>query len=381
MGKSAFLIELEQHLSNDHQDVVTIRLASAPVMADLTGALAQALGVPKCNDPVDALRAWIDRHMDQHLVILYDELDGYIHLPTAIAFFRALESAVNELPVGLVGAGGLGLLVLKDTELGSAFLSRAPRKLLTPLTREEILKISEAFEPPLTEEVLDTLWRLSGGNPALATFGLEALWACDVASRTADALIEAFGTFIEESDGFLDMIVQSVSIRGRVRTAASVLEFILNTDGPYHAQQLASCVVETDRIDVKPKQAIDVLRASGLVHVDGRSSVDPIHARPIHSILLDRFRAPRPESLVEPDARLQAHLLRICAEIHRLSVDFYKGKATIARSLRRARFPRSSLWGCGSVGGGPRSGRRCRSRVERTSRRAVWTARDMCWSR
>ncbi|MEL6179444.1 MAG: AAA family ATPase, partial [Myxococcota bacterium] len=134
MGKSALLTELEEQF-NGQQDVCVAYFRSAPRSIDHTlQKLAQKLAVSSeldYLDPLIILEQWVTAHPNKQLILLYDELDTYISLPNVVTFFSALENALQELEdIGLVGAGGLGLLFLGARELGSTFMSRATTDVL-----------------------------------------------------------------------------------------------------------------------------------------------------------------------------------------------------------------------------------------------------------
>ncbi|MBH24573.1 MAG: hypothetical protein CMH57_08995 [Myxococcales bacterium] len=346
MGKSALLLELETRLTA-RPDVRVARLVSAPSTPDQTAlqALAWELGVPTQGpylDPRAVLTTWVVNNRSKQLILLYDELDTYLELPGIVKFFSALENALQEeelADIGLVGAGGLGLIFLGAKELGSAFMSRAVKYVLEAFTYDDIKALCQrGFDTPLADDALDTLWRLSGGNPALVTYGLERLWRSSEAERTAAHVTQLFDRFIHrDGSNFLDRLEASVSVRNTFQSPGNLLKLFMSEIEPYQEETLATRVGLEDLVEVNVKNCLDILLASGLIRVRGEPHNRPLLAQPIHSILLQRFRTSR-SSLLEPQPRLQEDLTEICTEIHRLAVDFYKGQNDDRTLVEEATF-------------------------------------------
>jgi hypothetical protein len=124
--------------------------------------------------------------------LLFDEFDRYARLPKdemesrpGRDFFNSLESMRRSPPrsgsVGVLAAGSIGSFVFRDV-LGSPFIDRARRLLLSCFDREQLAALAVPFAergqefPP---EVREALLLASGGNPALTTYGLGELWPQD----------------------------------------------------------------------------------------------------------------------------------------------------------------------------------------------------------
>jgi len=189
MGKSVLLRQLESRLGGDPGTRV-VRVPSPPADATLVGLvhdLADRLGLaPLPRDTLGAFMDAVAASGTDRLVILLDEADQYVQLdPTghvARAWFNQLEAMRKERQdrLAIVVAGGLGLLHLSHV-LGSGLVSRAESVLLSPFDLDDLSILAEPLAErgghALDREVLHTLAALSGGNPALATFALEHLWA------------------------------------------------------------------------------------------------------------------------------------------------------------------------------------------------------------
>jgi hypothetical protein len=117
------------------------------------------------------------------LVLIYDEFDSYAKSPVDFpgrSFFNSLEAARRENSrIALLAAGNIGVFLLRDV-LGSDFLSRASRFRLSSFEPAEVRLLARPFSDrgsALSEEVLESLYLMTGGHPALVTYGLQELWA------------------------------------------------------------------------------------------------------------------------------------------------------------------------------------------------------------
>lgn len=133
----------------------------------------------------DILSAFFLTSTERRVVcLLFDEVDQYAVVydgePLGRRLFNHLESCRQEWSgrLGVLAVGGLGAYHLRAAN-ASPFTSRAERLRLATFTLEELALLASHFEMrgvSLNEPVLLALLRASGGNPALATFGLQSLW-------------------------------------------------------------------------------------------------------------------------------------------------------------------------------------------------------------
>ena len=184
-------------------------------MAGWLRALAQRLGSPveAPLDPHEVIEASLSGDgAPGRIVLLFDEFDRYAGTPASLTaadhpgrdFFNSLEAMRRDFPqVGVLAAGGIGVFVFRDA-LASSFLARADKVRLAPFGREELVRLARPFADDgreLDGEVLDALELLTGGNPALATYGLQGLW--EIPRLTARDVATVFSRFEERQAEFL----------------------------------------------------------------------------------------------------------------------------------------------------------------------------------
>lgn len=332
MGKSVFLQQVKAELEQS-PEVRVILFASPPT--DLTvgtclKALARELEVPveDALDPRDLLEQYLSRDgAPLHLVLLYDELDAYGRAPgdpPGRRFFNGLEAARREIPrIAVLAAGSLGVFVFRDV-LGSSFLSRAARFLLSPFERSELHSLSSPFsvlEEALSEEVLDALQLASGGHPALTTYGLQRLW--EASSLSVWSVTDAFIRFREIHREFLRDLSLSFSDPGLSEAPQRVWDLVQAKSGAVSRTELqAACGSPSGPLRLDFMDVLDLLQATGLVRVTGSPvSDDPVSAWPIPSILsLPRTGSPV-SSLRE---RLSRDLADVLAWLHAVGADFFR---------------------------------------------------------
>jgi hypothetical protein len=218
MGKSVLLRQIRDAASGlaDTQ----IGLFPGPAAELTTEAclqtLARSLGV--VVEKVLSSREIFEAHRARHgqglrIILLFDELDHYAQGPSnppsqsaGRQFFNDLESARRELPgIGIAAAGSIGVFVFRNV-LGSSFLDRAEQFRLAPFDRGELAELARPFAEAgkaLDADALDALLLASGGNPALATFGLEKLWDDRSGRHAAEVIPEIFTSFQERNREFL----------------------------------------------------------------------------------------------------------------------------------------------------------------------------------
>ncbi|WP_044234983.1 hypothetical protein [Chondromyces apiculatus] len=334
MGKSVLLQQLEQHLQ-ETQGTRVVRLPGPPEEATVAGAVGdlaarlriQDLAAPRMDDLLDrVLQGSVAR-----LVALFDETDQYVTLgggaggaTFARNWFNKLEAIRKQYAprFSVVFAGGLGLFYL-ERELGSAIVSRAESFLLEPFGPAEISDLATPFQEdgrPLDENCLEALRVLSGGSPALVTFGLERLW--DESAPATQALERIFGVFREQHDSFIRSVHASISQRGRLDAPWRVLEEVRRSAGAVPLQRLReACAAPDESITIDPKQALDLLRAACFVRVDGSTLADPVRAWPVASIL--NFPE-TPAAADAPPERLVRDVCAVLANLRRFGRDFHQ---------------------------------------------------------
>ncbi len=335
MGKSVLLQDIEARLAAEHGTRVVL-VPGPPEDATVPGAvqdLALRLGIRDLERPrMDDLIERVVTGSIQRFVALFDEVDQYVTAggEAEVAFTR---SWFNRLEVmrkqydgmfDVVFAGGLGLFFL-EREIGSGIVSRAEPCLLTPFSLAEIAQLSEPFAGdgrPLDERCLETLLALSGGSPALVTYGLESLW--NLPAPAARDLERAFGAFRHRHADFLRAISASISQRGRLNAPWRVLECVRESAGALSRTRLreACAAVDGERIQIDPEQALDLLGAAGLVSVEGSPLADPVAAWPVASILnlpevpAAAGRGGAAERLIEDLCAVLRHMRRFGRDFH-----------------------------------------------------------------
>jgi AcrR family transcriptional regulator len=259
-----------------------------PEEATVAGAvrdLAARLGVrdlplPRIDDLLErVLTGGVNR-----LVVLFDEADQYVsrggagggEAAFARSWFNKLEVTRKQYDTlfDLVFAGGLGLFYL-EREIGSGIVSRAEPCVLSPFDAGEIAEMAAPFAEAgraLDDASLETLRALSGGSPALVTYGLQNLW--ERSGAAAQALEQVFGLFRERHDSFVRAVHASVSESGRLDAPWRVLEVVRGEAGSVPMPRLrAACVPRPgERVNIDPVQALKLLSAAGLVRIDGGST-------------------------------------------------------------------------------------------------------------
>lgn len=333
MGKSVLLRQVQARFSGE-SDTRVIIVPGPPDEATLVACvedIAARLGLtPLARTAMSALMDAATAQGIERIVLLVDEADQYVLLGTsgdlARSWFNRLESLRKGWTdrVSIVVAGGLGLLHLGHV-LGSGLVSRAETCVAEPFGLAELRQLAEPFAThgrPLGDDVLAVLEALSGGNPALATYGLERLW--EVHGEPVTALQTVFGEFPLSHGDFLRAINDGVSHRGLVKAPGKILQMVRQRAGSVPQQLLReTCTNDDPPVDVV--QAVQLLRAAGLVGVSGSVHADPLQIRPIASIVnLPTQRA----SGVQLPERINDDVARVLGQMHRFGRDFH-GKRTL----------------------------------------------------
>lgn len=261
----------------------------------------------------------------RRLILIADEADQYVLLGPAGEFARSWFNRLEALrkawagQVAVVIAGGLGILHLAHV-LGSGLLSRAEACVVEPFGLADLRELAAPFTARgvlLGDEALATLAALSGGNPALATFGLERLW--ELGGDPVQVLRAEFGEFASRHGDFLRAMHDAVSHRGLVAAPGRILSEVRQSSARISQDRLrALCAEDESPVDVA--QAVQLLRAAGLVRVSGSIYADPLPIYPIASIAnLPTEAAAAPD----PRDRLDADIAAILGQMHRFGRDFH----------------------------------------------------------
>jgi hypothetical protein len=341
MGKSVLLKQIEARLRQEPGTSV-VRVPGPPEEATVPGAvhdLAARLGVRDLSSRrMDELLERVLVGDVMRIVVLCDEADDYVadgaRAGFARSWFNKLEVTRKEYDgsFDVVFAGGLGLFYLAH-EIGSGIVSRAESCVLDPFSFDEMAELAAPFAEdgrPLDEACLVTIEALSGGSPALATYGMEELWR--EVTPGVHALERIFGLFRERSADFIREVRASVSQRGRLDAPWRVLEVVRENAGAVPSRQLREACVPRDeeQVSIDPEQALKLLRAAGLVRLDGSPFADPVQARPVASILnLPEMAA----GTGEPIERFVQDVAAIVANLHRFGRDFHEEDGLLHEEL------------------------------------------------
>jgi AAA ATPase domain len=263
----------------------------------------------------------------ERIVLIYDELDRYAESTAGRDYFNALEDARKKMDKRLVvvAAGGLGMLSLK-TILGSSIFTRAVRKVLEPFHDDELEELAEPFRKrgvDLTAtDLLATLRLLSGGNLALATYGLQSLWG--VEEPSVPYLSAAFERFRDDHHDFIGSIRGAIFDFDDSQVPFHVWQRLRETGGILPKAELAA-IRQRGNVKgaIENKDILDILRAGGLIQmVDSAWKAEPILAQIIPSILsFDVHDVPR--SLSTLQEQLHADIVDAMADIHRRTPAYY----------------------------------------------------------
>lgn len=334
MGKSVFLRQLHGELSG--VDGVHVLLFSEPP-AELTvkaflETLARRLGV-EVEAPLGT-RELIESYFEKEgsrplLVLLYDELDRYapvshlaIETPPGRQFFNNLESVRRDLPVGVLAAGSIGVFGFRDA-FGSSFMARADAVRLKPFAADEVETLAEPFAErgrALNAETLEALHLMSGGNPALVSYGLESLWS--LPEPTERDVARTFARFQQENRDFIRDFQLAFSAPGLSEAPARVWELIQRGSETISHRELAdACKTSNGSLDLDFADVLDVLESAGLIRLINPPQIDPVRVRPVTGVL-SLPRASPPESrFVE---RFRGDLERLLSRIHAGAADFFR---------------------------------------------------------
>jgi hypothetical protein len=327
MGKSVLLRQVKDRFA-DERDTRVVFVPGPPEAGNLAACvqdIAARLGfesLPRVT--MDAVMEAATAGGIERLILLVDEADQYVLHGSSGDFARAWFNRLEALRkawldrVAIVIAGGLGILHLGHV-LGSGLLSRAETCIAKRFGLEDLRQLASPFplERQLDDEAIETLAALSGGNPALATYGLERLW--DANGDSIQVLRTVFGEFTSRHSDFLRAVQDAVSHRGLVAAPGKILEIVRQHGGSVPQETLrAACTADDPPVDVA--QAVQLLQAAGLVGMSGSVHDDPLLIHPIASIV---NLPARPAAAPNPIDRLDADVGAVLAQLHRFGRDFH----------------------------------------------------------
>ncbi len=334
MGKSVLLRQVQARFA-DEPDTRAVHVPGPPeegTLAACVGDLAARLGIASL--PRISMDAVIEAAMAQgiqRIILLLDEADQYVLLGPTGEFARAWFNRIEALRkswtdrVAVVIGGGLGILHVAHV-LGSGLLSRAETCVVDPFDREELRQLAAPLgnrRGQLSDEALETLATLSGGSPALATYGLERLY--EEGGDPVQVLRAEFGAFPSRHGDFLRAVQDGVSHRGLVASPGRVLALVRASAGSISQHDLrAACAADDPPVDVA--QAVQLLQAAGLVRVAGSVHADPLQAHAVASII---NLPTSPAVGADPTARLLADVAAVLGQMHRFGRDFHGKKDLI----------------------------------------------------
>jgi hypothetical protein len=333
MGKSVFLRQVKAKLEGT-PDLAVLLISGPPMELSAQACLdqlAEALGVSAAGalGSRRILDAYFAGDVPERLVLLFDEFDRYAESrgpaspnPPGRAFFNDLELTRRDLPgLGVLATGSLAVFTFRDT-LGSSFLSRADRVLLRAFDRGELDLLARPLlerREPWRPEVLDLLYLASGGHPALATYGLGALW--ESPSPTEQEVADVFLDFQDKNRDFLLDFELSFADPRLSEAPQRVWELIRKSGGTVERRDLEEALKVSDSLRLDVGDVLDLLQAAGLVRVEGSKRTDPVMVSPITSIL----SLPQvPSSGVGIRQRLRDDLLLLLVRLHTASADFFR---------------------------------------------------------
>ena len=359
MGKSVFLSQLRADLEGSSPDQAVVLIDGPPPRLDVEACLeqlARALGVEvarplNTREIVDAWFARDDRPAG--LILLFDEFDRYAEgragqpssNPPGRAFFNDLElTRRKRRELGVMATGSVGVFAFRDG-LGSSFLSRAAHYSLGPFDRPTTVELAGPFaqrKAPLSEDVLDALLLASGGVPALLTYGLQELWKSDSPADERE-VTRIYARFQDRHRGYLDDVHRAFADPALSGAPRRVLELLQKSRSDLSRKVLEDACGQGDPLDLSLADVLEVLKASGLVRLEGSVFAgDPVRARPIPSLLNLPAKSPRAMDFRE---RLRQDLELLLSKLHRASADFFRPgpeKGTWNRSPGAERSARAS---------------------------------------
>ncbi len=341
MGKSVFLDQVRRDLGQDPD--VRVFLVSEPPM-NLTAheclrTLGNALDVDIGSADLagksvsDVVEAYLEEDVPEDVVLLFDEFDRYAVLPEnefdgppGRNFFNSVEVMRRSPPgagsAGVLAAGSIGAFAFRDV-LGSPFVDRASRVMLRPFAGNEIRRMSRPFtdrDDALCDDTLQALQVASGGNPALVTYGLEALWSCQAPS--ARDVVAAFSRFREENSEFVRGVRLSFANPRFSDAPQRLLALIQRRAGEVlRADLRKACGPPDSLLHLDFADVLALLKAAGLVRLTGSAWADPVVVQPINSILT---LPDAPSTAADLQGRLRDDIAQLLSRLQVSSADFFR---------------------------------------------------------
>lgn len=337
MGKSVFLRQLQRELEGS-SDVRVFLFPEPPIEMTARSCLRQlgrklgveTEGMDHANEVFDE---YLSRDVPRNVVLLFDEFDRYGRLPKdelesrpGRDFFNSIEAMRRSPPrsgvVGVLAAGSIGAFIFRDV-LGSPFVDRARRALISPFDRDQIAVLAGPFAErgrELPVDVREALLVASGGNPALATYGLGELWSLDDPDERD--VTAAFTDFLEVNRDFVRGVQLSFSNPQLSDAPRKVWDLIRRSGGTVSRDDLeAACGPPAGLLQLDYGDVLTLLKAAGLIRITGSMRADEVVVRPITSILNLPSRPANGSRLRE---RLGQDLESLLFRLHVSSADFFR---------------------------------------------------------
>lgn len=357
LGKSSVLGRLLETVRNVEAGGIQAFEVSPPAarrtMDAVIRTLSDTLNVPFQDRYLDDLRPLLaaarNRHGCETISLFIDEIESWGSRPGQDVqlgrdFLNLLEPIRQRGGLSVAVAGGLGTYQLRGV-LGSSFVARAKEFLLEPWNRQDLMTAASLFVErgsPVSETALEAIRVLSGGHPALATFLLQSLYRARVSSADTSAetdtevVTRAVAEFEERHARFRQEYLASIREGAFGQVAWSAFERIRTSPGALSQNTLMElCRGHGTTESVDPRDAIRMLRAAGLIRIDGSWTADPLGAWPISSILPPPVGA---RADVEPDftRQLFADVSTVCERMRVTGPDFFKGEQLVEEKVLSA---------------------------------------------
>lgn len=354
-GKSVFLRDLQQDLRRVsgvqpilfdlaivetveklQRDFVERLVETCPDGSEtLIGALRASVAHP---DPRRSIEIYLDQRPDiQMLVLLYDEPEGYSDKSGAgRQWIKILESVrrASSRKLKLFAAGGLRLFSVGDS-LASPFLSRARRYVMPPFDEEDLQELAkpliEKKGDHLPDDMIEQILLGSGGNAALATYGLQELW-----QGTPDAaqdVVEIYQKFRREDGGFLQRIRRTIADKHVSKLPSLLWTAVLHGGGAIRQEAVRELFDrEQNDLAMEVGDVIALLQAAGLARLESSVDDNPIRISAIPSIVHFEPRQATSESATLA-AVLVDDLSDILGLLHSMTLDFFSHGEVASEAL------------------------------------------------
>lgn len=347
MGKSYLIGQIRDDLAS-YPDV-TVAVFQPPgqpvTAATCLKQIADALAIEVVVDgptptPIDAvIEQWLRENPQSRLVLLYDEVDGYVSAGEfARTLFNALESVRKkdqESRFGLLAAGGLGLVLL-GTQWASPFVSRSKRIIAPRFDFDDMRELALPLElGDAADEILSALLALSGGIPFLVVYGMHALWKAPSDQRTPTSLQAAFAAFFDECKQFLHSVWSALGADDEFCLPRQMWTLIRAHEGLIDSAGLLQALHPKAPNEID--RALDVLAAAGLVSIEGNVlSGRPASIRLVPSVLNLPVVPRVPAQAATLRARLRMDLAFILSHVQRWGLSYFQQRGLIPEAAFQA---------------------------------------------